>query len=257
MKATTTRRRASPKKKSIIPPWFQASPKRTKPAAPDGEQQLTKSGIAELEELQRQHFNTQLDTLQTQSFRLNCTLRAQLHEVKQLSGKHVSQRSQAVRRLSPEQMAKRSQLVGALMRNIKRKSYFTELMPVMRDKGPKIFACDRVNLWLYKTEKNVLETILDGGSSIIIEKGKDLVGSVTETGVLCNLASAAGDRRFLGVYDQATGYVTASVCIISCIDDFGRPLAVIEMLNKKLGRFDVGDEKIARKICRSMAMYLR
>ena len=83
------------------------------------------------------------------------------------------------------------------------------------------------------------------------------VGSVAAAGKLCNLASAPEDSRFEGIYDQCTGYVTSSICCAVCSDNFGRTKAVVEMLNKKLGRFDAGDEKIAQKICAAMSMYLK
>ena len=246
-------------KEPKIPKWFQTSPPKKDKS--EGKNGLTNSGIAELEALKFKAFNSQLDTLKTQSFRLNCTLRAQLHEVKQLSGKHVSQRSQTVRRLTPEQMQKRKHLVNGLLKTIKKKSFFTDLIHIFRDKGTKIWACDCVNLWVLNPDTNKLETIVSGSGAaakrVVIDLGHDLVGSVAKTGTLCNLASATGDKRYEGIYDSATGYVTASICCIACSDDFGRTLALVDMRNKKLGQFDKGDEQIAQKICRAMAIYLK
>ena len=250
-------RRSKPTTNKEAPSWFQASPKRKEISKE--RVGLSQSGIAELEALKLRAFNSTLDTLKTQSFRLNCTLRAQLQEVKQLSGKHVAPNKASVRNLSPEQQKQRLQLVNGLLKSIQKKSFFTELIQIFRDKGTKIWACDRVNLWFLNSTIK-METILSGNTDarrVIVELGEDLVGSVAESGVLCNLASATADSRYKGIYDQATGYVTGSICCVVCSDDFGRPLAVIDMRNKKLGRFDVGDEKIAKKLCRAMAMYLK
>ena len=177
-----------------------------------------------------------------------------MHAVRTLSGKHVG-KTHAVRRLSPEQLQKRKQVVRNMMARIKKGSFFTNLMPYFRDKGPKIFACDRVNLYVLKD--NVLTTSTASSDQIHIQWEQDLVGSVAAAGKLCNLASAPEDSRFEGIYDQCTGYVTSSICCAVCSDNFGRTKAVVEMLNKKLGRFDAGDEKIAQKICAAMSMYLK
>jgi putative methionine-R-sulfoxide reductase with GAF domain len=178
-----------------------------------------------------------------------------LHAVRTLSGKHVG-KTHAVRRLSPEQLQKRKQVVRNTMARIKKNSFFTNLMPYFRDKGPKIFACDRVNLYVLK------DTVLSTSTASSVDQihipwEQDLVGSVAAAGKLCNLASASEDSRFEGIYDQCTGYVTSSICCAVCSDDFGRTKAVLELLNKKLGRFDAGDEKIAQQICAAMSMYLK
>jgi putative methionine-R-sulfoxide reductase with GAF domain len=245
-----------------IPNWFQTTPGNNNNSNPNPNSnnskstaQLTQSGIAALEALKRKQFEGTLDTLQTQSFRLNCTLRSQLHAVRTLSGKHVG-KTHAVRRLSPEQLQKRKQVVRNTMARIKKNSFFTNLMPYFRDKGPKIFACDRVNLYVLK------DTVLSTSTASSVDQihipwEQDLVGSVAAAGKLCNLASASEDSRFEGIYDQCTGYVTSSICCAVCSDDFGRTKAVLELLNKKLGRFDAGDEKIAQQICAAMSMYLK
>jgi putative methionine-R-sulfoxide reductase with GAF domain len=249
-----------------IPNWFQTTPgnnnnnnnnNNSNPNSNNSKStaQLTQSGIAALEALKRKQFEGTLDTLQTQSFRLNCTLRSQLHAVRTLSGKHVG-KTHAVRRLSPEQLQKRKQVVRNTMARIKKNSFFTNLMPYFRDKGPKIFACDRVNLYVLK------DTVLSTSTASSVDQihipwEQDLVGSVAAAGKLCNLASASEDSRFEGIYDQCTGYVTSSICCAVCSDDFGRTKAVLELLNKKLGRFDAGDEKIAQQICAAMSMYLK
>lgn len=238
-----------------IPTWFQAAKTKTSvPTSPDGKQ-LTLSGIAELETMQRKHLEGALDTLQTQSFRLNCTLRSQLHAVRQMSGKHVGS-GMTERKLSPDQLHKRNVVVRSTLARIKKAAFFTDIVPVLRDKGPKIWACDRVNLWVLKEQS--LETASASSlRTLAIPMGQDLVGSVAATATNINLASAPADNRFLGMYDTFTGYVTASTCCVVCVDDFGRTLAVIELLNKKLSRFDAGDEKIAKKICLAMSMYLK
>lgn len=240
-----------------IPSWFQSNPPRKKqPTSPNGKQ-LTKSGIAELEQLKQRQFSGQLDTLKTQSFRLNCTLRAQLQEVKRMSGKHVSASSKAVRKLTPEQAQKRNQLVSTMMRNIKTKSFFTDLIPIVRERGPRIFACDHVNLWYLNKETSMMELLLTNNEKLLLAMDQDLVGTVAAKGQVTNLASGSSDSRYMGVYDEATGYLTSSILCVPCSDAFGQPLAILELLGSKSGRFDAGDERIAKKMCRAMAMYLK
>ena len=60
-----------------------------------------------------------------------------------------------------------------------------------------------------------------------------------------------------GTYDDTTGYATATVVCYPCCDDFGRLMGVLELLNKKLGRFDPADEQLARKVCAQVARYVK
>ena len=76
-------------------------------------------------------------------------------------------------------------------------------------------------------------------------------------GPVVNLASAPGDSNYLGLFDEASNYLSASIVVCVVANNFGEPLGVLELLNKKLGRFDVSDEHTCRKIGKSMAMYLK
>ena len=242
-----------------VPSWFQASPTRVSSKnTAQMKGQMTNSGVAELEELKKRAIASKLETLKTQSFRLNCSLRAQLSEVKRLSGKHVSTKCGITRQLTPEQLASRKRRVRNLLGTIKKKNFFTELMPILREKGPKIWACDRVNLYQVNPETATVDTILANGTVLQIPLGKDLVGmAATARGPIVNVRSAPGESNYLGMYDEACNYLSASIVVSVVRSAFGEPLGVLELLNKKLGRFDVQDEQIVRKIGKSLAMYLK
>ena len=74
---------------------------------------------------------------------------------------------------------------------------------------------------------------------------------------MTNLASAPADSDYLGIYDKMNDYVSATIVVCVIANNFGEPLGVLELLNKKLGRFDHGDEHVAQKISESIAMYLK
>ena len=76
-------------------------------------------------------------------------------------------------------------------------------------------------------------------------------------GPVLNLASAPGDSNYVGLFDQSCNYLSASIVVCVIASNFGEPLGVLELLNKKLGRFDVSDEQTCRKIGNSIAMYLK
>lgn len=241
-----------------LPSWFQTSPARDRRSKDSKKGNLTNSGIAELEALKKTALANKLDTLKTQSFRLNCSLRAQLAEVKKMSGKHVSSRSGIVRRLTPEQLERRKKRVKSLINTIKKKNFFTELMPIIREKGPKIWACDRVNLYQFNSASEDFISVLSASNVLNIPIGKDLVGTVGSMRVpLMNLASAPGDSNYIGLYDEMCNYLSASIVVCPVLNPFGECLGVIELINKRLGRFDVSDEKICHKIAKSIAMYLK
>lgn len=103
----------------------------------------------------------------------------------------------------------------------------------------------------------MVELLLPNNEKLLLEMNQDIVGAVAGKGVLANLASGTSDSRYMGVYDDATGYLTSSILCVPCSDAFGQPLAILELLGSKSGRFDAGDESIAKKLCRAMAMYLK
>jgi len=103
---------------------------------------------------------------------------------------------------------------------------------------------ERASLFLLDHDRNELFTLLAQGmdlKEIRLPMGKGLVGYVAESGQTVNLADAYQDPRFDSSIDKLTGYVTRALLVMPVRDRRGRVVAVLELLNKKTGRFSEDD----------------
>jgi sigma-B regulation protein RsbU (phosphoserine phosphatase) len=103
---------------------------------------------------------------------------------------------------------------------------------------------ERASLFLIDHEKNELFTLLAQGmdlKEIRLPMGKGLVGAVAQSGETLNLADAYQDERFDRSIDKLSGYVTRAVLVMPVRDRRGRIVAVLQLLNKKSGRFSEDD----------------
>ncbi len=101
---------------------------------------------------------------------------------------------------------------------------------------------ERASLFLLDTEKKELFTLLAHGlQEIRLPLGKGLVGFVAESGETLNLADAYEDPRFDPSIDKASGYRTRTLLVMPVRDRRGRIVAVLEVLNKRQGRFSEDD----------------
>lgn len=103
---------------------------------------------------------------------------------------------------------------------------------------------ERASLFLLDHDRNELFTLLAQGmdlKEIRLPMGKGLVGYVAESGQTVNLADAYQDPRFDSSIDKLSGYVTRALLVMPVRDRRGRVVAVLELLNKKSGRFSDDD----------------
>lgn len=103
---------------------------------------------------------------------------------------------------------------------------------------------ERASLFLHDKERNELFTLLAQGyehKEIRLPMGKGLVGAVAESGETLNLADAYEDPRFDRSFDQLSGFRTRALLVIPVRDRAGRIAGVLELLNKKGGRFSDED----------------
>ena len=79
-------------------------------------------------------------------------------------------------------------------------------------------------------------------SEIRLDFGQGIAGSVAVTGKLVNMPDPYSDTRFEKTVDAKTGYVTRSMLVAPIRDRALDPIGVLQVLNKKSGRFTPEDE---------------
>ena len=119
-----------------------------------------------------------------------------------------------------------------------------ELFAIILKTATEHTDAERASLFLIDREKNELFTLLAQGmdlKEIRLPMGKGLVGSVAESGQIVNLTDAYQDPRFDRSVDKLSGFVTRAVLVMPVRDRRGRIVAVLQLLNKKSGRFSEED----------------
>jgi Nif-specific regulatory protein len=105
---------------------------------------------------------------------------------------------------------------------------------------------DRGTLYLLDRDRNQIfskAAHLPEIEEIRLELGQGVAGSVAVSGKLTNLPDPYADGRFEKKVDKKTGYTTDSMLVAPIRDSEGDILGVLQVLNKKEGRFGGDDEE--------------
>ncbi|MBN2497800.1 MAG: sigma-54-dependent Fis family transcriptional regulator [Deltaproteobacteria bacterium] len=81
-------------------------------------------------------------------------------------------------------------------------------------------------------------------TEIRLPPGKGVAGHVAQTGDLINLPDVTGDKRFFPGIDKKTGFVTRSMLVAPVRDSEGTIRGVLQVLNRRTGRFGEHDEQL-------------
>ncbi len=112
----------------------------------------------------------------------------------------------------------------------------------------RVVDADRGSLFLVDRETGELWAKIaqgiGGDREIRIPAGVGLAGHVAQTGEIIKLRNAYDDPRFNASIDRATGYQTRSLLAVPMVDMHGQIVGVIQVLNKKHGRFTQDDADV-------------
>ncbi len=120
-----------------------------------------------------------------------------------------------------------------------------ELLTLVANRITRVMEADRTTAYLLEEDGTTLVSrVVEGESSreIRLPVGVGLAGWVAKSGLLLNLEDAYRDSRFDPEWDRRTGYRTRSVLAVPMKNRLGRPMGVIQCLNKHQGSFTVEDE---------------
>jgi signal transduction protein with GAF and PtsI domain len=84
--------------------------------------------------------------------------------------------------------------------------------------------------------------------------GEGLAGAVARTGHALNIPDAYSDPRFDRTWDDVTGYRTRNVLCVPMKNRLGRPLGVVQVLNRLHGPFTPDDEAMASALAAQAAV---
>src|SRR4051794_15777545 len=107
-----------------------------------------------------------------------------------------------------------------------------------------LLGAERASIFLHDAGTNELWTkVALGASTIRVPVGAGIVGNVFQTNRLLNIPDAYADARFNREVDRQTGFTTRNLLTVPMINLKGRPLGVIQAVNKIGGIFGREDEE--------------
>jgi signal transduction histidine kinase len=121
------------------------------------------------------------------------------------------------------------------------------LLVVLLEKVTELLDAERATIYLVSDDGMHLESkIAQGGAiaTIRLKTGEGIAGWAAQSGATVNIADAYADPRFNQTFDKASGFRTRSILCMPMPDHKGRTIGVVQVLNKRLGAFDVDDEAL-------------
>ncbi|MBM65766.1 MAG: adenylate/guanylate cyclase domain-containing protein [Myxococcales bacterium] len=138
-----------------------------------------------------------------------------------------------------------------------------QLRPLLRkimEAVTEILQADRATLFLYDDQSRELWSDialgLDDAKEIRIPHDAGIAGSVFVSGETINIKEAYADDRFNKAVDKKTGYRTRTILCQQVRTKAGKPIGVIQVLNKAEGVFDETDERNLRAFTAQAAVAL-
>ncbi|MBF95014.1 MAG: adenylate/guanylate cyclase domain-containing protein [Myxococcales bacterium] len=138
-----------------------------------------------------------------------------------------------------------------------------QLRPLLRkimEAVTEILQADRATLFLYDDQSHELWSDialgLDDAKEIRIPHDAGIAGSVFVSGETINIKDAYSDDRFNKAVDKKTGYRTRTILCQQVRTKAGKPIGVIQVLNKAQGVFDDADERNLRAFTAQAAVAL-
>jgi sigma-B regulation protein RsbU (phosphoserine phosphatase) len=110
-----------------------------------------------------------------------------------------------------------------------------------------LLRCERASIWLYDAAKNELyTTVILEARQLRVPANTGIVGAAFNTNRVVTVHSAYDDPRFNPSGDKATGFRTRSLMAMPMVDIDGKPVGVIQAVNKIDGTFNQQDESLVQ-----------
>lgn len=139
-----------------------------------------------------------------------------------------------------------------------------EILELVVDRMTQVLEADRSTIYLLEDDgqqlvSRVAQSLPSPGGrderhEIRLAVGEGIAGWVARSGQPLNIAEAYADPRFDPTWDRITGYRTRNVLCVPMKNRLGRPLGVVQVLNKRYGAFDSDDEAMATALAAQAAV---
>jgi len=135
--------------------------------------------------------------------------------------------------------------------------FLEPLLQKIIDAATLLLEADRGSLFLYDPARGELYSRVAGGATIKeirFPSNAGIAGECFTAGVPVNIPDAYADSRFNPEVDRRTGYETNNMLCMPITTHHGTRVGVMQILNKRAGSFDPGDEKRLVALCAQAAV---
>jgi len=139
------------------------------------------------------------------------------------------------------------QAVLEVSQALMREHNLAELLALIADETSPVMNAERCSIYLVDAERQQLYTLVAQEleiREIRMPIGRGLSGHVAQTGQTLNIADAYEDARFDRAWDERTGFRTRTVLCTPLLAQTGEIIGVLQVLNKRDGRFTAYDERL-------------
>jgi phosphoserine phosphatase RsbU/P len=121
----------------------------------------------------------------------------------------------------------------------------------------QVLRAERGSVWLYDEPRGelVLE-VATGIAPVRVPWQSGLVGTCARSRAIINVPDCYADPRFDSSVDKASGYHTRCMLTLPLVDHRDALVGVMQVLNKRDGVFDAGDEALATALAAQCAVAL-
>lgn len=144
-------------------------------------------------------------------------------------------------------MSRQLLTVLEVSRDLAETTNLLQLLGRITESALHVLNCERASVFLYDASTGELRSqVATGGQEIRFPATLGIAGEAFRTGTVVNVPDAYADTRFNREIDRRTGFRTRNLLTCPLNDRDNKPLGVLQVLNKRDGRFDDGDELLAR-----------
>ncbi len=118
-------------------------------------------------------------------------------------------------------------------------------IPMISSYARELLEADRCSVFIYDKPSESLWTMLaDGVEMIRVDAREGIAGSSFKENRSLIVNDPYNDPRFSQKIDHQTGYVTRNLITTPIKDAFGKPIGVLQLLNRHQGEFDKEDARL-------------
>jgi len=134
-----------------------------------------------------------------------------------------------------------------------------DMLTQIASKAKEVLEADRFNLLLYdpKTDELWTKMVFEiEGREFRTPSHVGLAGYALHTGQTVNVEDAHEDPRFFRYIEEAIGYTTKSMLCMPFFSRSGAALGVMQLINKREGRFTAEDEALLRMFTNHASVFI-